>query len=130
MESTFWSTTTLWEQWRVVDLLQETGPRVRPAQALDRGELGLGMAFDFQGTLQQVRMVLLEPEDFGFFGSRAVEAGRFHWHRQTSSGDDLLAAFTVEAPVHERIPVGEVMLVQPLLAAQTLTFGRCRLCPR
>jgi hypothetical protein len=71
-----WTAVQVWTDWmgsewaaagaeegEVVGAGQEVGPGEGAAQALDRGELGLGVALDGQGAGEQVGMVLAQPED-------------------------------------------------------------------
>src|SRR5262245_44700804 len=61
--------------------------------------------------------MLTQPSDLVLLAGRAIETGAFDRDGQAGGGDDFLAALAVIAPVHERIPVGEIVLVEPLLAA-------------
>jgi hypothetical protein len=92
----------------------------------DRGELGLGVALDRQGPLQQVGVVLLQPGDLGLLARRAEEAAALGRHRQAGPGDDLLAALAVIAPLQQGVPVHVIEAVQPLLTAEPLPdLGSC-----
>ena len=62
------------EQGQALASGQEGFPREGSPQALDRGELGLGVALDLQGTVKEVGVVLLEPDDLMLFAGRAEEA--------------------------------------------------------
>jgi hypothetical protein len=83
----------------------------------------LGVPLDFEGPFKEARMMLAEPQELRLLAGRAEEAGGLHRHRQAGSGDDLLAAFTVVAPFEQRIPVGEVVRIEPRLAAWPLIGG-------
>src|SRR5260221_5006729 len=91
------------------------------AQALHRGELGLGFPLDLQGTLEQVRMMFLKPEDLVLLAGRAEEASRLHRHGQAGTGDDLFAPLPVKAPLNEGIPVPILFI---LLVTMPATVSR------
>src|SRR4051794_14621165 len=86
------------EEGQVVALGQVRLPRKGAAQALDRGEFGLRVALDGQGTLQQVGVMLLEPDDRVLLRDGVEEAGALAGHQQAGRGDDLRAALAVVAP--------------------------------
>src|SRR5262245_40494291 len=85
------------EQRQLIPPGQVGAPGKGPSQPLDRGELGLGVAFDLQGPFKQFRMVLAQPVDLVLLVCRAEEARALDRDRQSGLGDDLLALFAVVA---------------------------------
>src|SRR4051812_18080486 len=63
------------KQRQVVDPGQVLHPAEGATQAFDRGQVFLGVLFDLQGAIQQVRMVLAQPEDLLPLARRAEVAG-------------------------------------------------------
>src|SRR5262249_32915547 len=73
-------------------------------------------------SLEQVWVVPLQPDDLLPLAGGAEEAGTLGRHGETGLLDDLRAAVAVVAPLHERVPVREVVLIQPLLGADLCPF--------
>ena len=55
--------------------VEEVGPRERPAEADHRRQVGLGVRLDGECPVEQLRVVLAEPDDLLLLRGGAVPAG-------------------------------------------------------
>src|SRR5262245_17847334 len=118
------------EEWHVIDLGQELCPRERTTQTHNRSEVGSGVLFDGQCPLQQLGMMLAEPDNLTLLRGGTKPTGRFDRHGQTGLADRALTRGAVHVPIaRQRVSVAEIPRVQERLARRLL-FRIDRLRPR